>query len=126
MKKPLIPLKVWIILREDITYTYNRILNIGLNSSYLIEGTEEYNEWRKRNITKTYMTFNLDYLYQKETYLINNGIKFEWIYENKVPVGIITHPTRKYLTDNILRYSLTLEEYSKHHISLLINEIEEK
>lgn len=114
----LVPLKCWFILREDISYSYNRIFNLGIESILKPFGSNIRKEWiQDGSKFETYMMFSLDFINRLEEILIKNGIHFKWIYSNGTTIGILIEPTRIYFKDTIFKDCLTLKEYSKHRLT---------
>lgn len=123
----LIPLKCWFILREDLQYSSSRLLTIGIKN---ISAPFYYENIRKAWVDQgsrfeTYMMFNMRFLENLESLLIEKGQIFKWIYDNKTPVGILIEPSRFYFRDLILKDCMTLDEYAIHRLDQF-NELKER
>lgn len=125
--KEIIPLKCWFILREDLQYSSYRLLNIGIKN--IVQPFHRENlreEWIKYGAKfDTYMMFNMAFIDKLENTLIENGVLFKWIYDNKTPVGILIEPTRFYFREPILSDCMSLDEYAKHRLEEF-NELTDK
>ena len=120
MEEPIIPLKIWYILREDIEYSSDRLFNIVINSvTEPFYDDEIRNEWLKNGKkTRKYMIYNINFLEELESIFIKNGISFKWIKDNTTFVGILVEPTRIVLS-NLLNDCLTLKDFSKNRQSYM-------
>jgi len=113
--KNMLPYKVWYILLENLDYTAENIFNIAHNSAIKPFYSDESTElWRSSNYqTEKHMMFNIKFLENLETFLIKNGIYFNWIKYNEEYIGIRIHPS---LVDfsGILKDCMTLQEFAKN------------
>jgi len=109
------PYKVWYILLENVNYTAENIFNIAHNAAIEPFYSEKLMElWKIGNFqTEKRMMFNIEFLERLESFLIKNGIYFNWIKYNGEYVGIRIQPS---LVDfnGILKDCMTLEEFSKN------------
>jgi len=113
-----IPLKTYIIIREDLTYSSERLINIvksvfsiDFNNSLVEDIKEKWLNDGSKN--KNYTVFNMNFLLNIEEYLIENGIIFRFIEEGKTTVGLFIEPTSINLRETVLNDCMTLEEYVK-------------
>lgn len=111
---------ITIILREDLSYNYKDILEIGLYSSELIHkkiNKIDYLDLKYNSNKEFYMVFNLYFLYKVENYLIQNGYIFDFIIIDNIIKGIVIYSKEK------IQYNFTvsLEDYSKHRLQMYYN-----
>jgi len=120
-------IKAWVILREDLSYSFNRMLMLGINISNIISKRPKlFEKWKKDgNKIYTYMCFNIGFMDIIEKELILNGIKYDWLYDKKTFIGIVVYPTTEYLRYDILKNNITLQAFSKHRMELFTYETEE-
>lgn len=125
------PLKCWVIIREDLKYSYESIFNIGIQN-IVLPFFSEYNpnireEWINDGTrVETFTMFNISFIEELEKDLIESGHIYKWIYDKKIAVGILIEPTRFQFKDTLLQNTLTLKQYSKHRMSQFNEKIVEK
>lgn len=82
------PLKCWVIIREDLKYSYERIFNIGIQN-IVLPFFSEYNpnireEWINDGTrVETFTMFNISFIEELEKDLIEAGHIYKWIYDKK-------------------------------------------
>jgi len=110
------PLKCWLVLKEDLKYSSERLLNIGVSSMCSEFNSSTRKQWMDTGSHfSTYFILNTEFLYNIESYLIENGIFFKWIEgSNKNPVGILIEPSSTNFRKTILHDCMTLKEYAKN------------
>lgn len=117
-------MKCYFVIREDLTYSSDRLFKIAVRSQNLIEQNKD--EWLENPKSEVYMMYNIVFLYKLEEKLIEDGVYFKWIEEYNTTIGILIEPTddyeipKKYLDDCI-----TLEQYAKFRPQEL-NELKER
>jgi hypothetical protein len=109
------------IIREDLSYSYERIANISIKAVANFK-TSTYIKWKENPKFNIYTCFNLTFLDALEELIIEEGYIYFWLYENKVPVGIVIEPAHIYFKPYFLEDCLTIKEYSKHRLECFISE----
>jgi len=106
--------KCYYIIREDLNYSSDRLMKIGVKSLSLI--TKNRDEWLENCSSETYMMLNTTFLYDLENKLIEDGIFFKWIEENNTVIGILIEPTEKDIVQQYVDDCLTLKQYASWRI----------
>lgn len=101
-------MKCYFIIREDLYYTSDRLFKLAVKNATKINNPE----WLLNPKSETLMMFNVNLLHSLEATLIENGIEFEWIEENKTLIGLMILPTTKSIIPPFLADCLTLKEYA--------------
>lgn len=114
----IIPYKCWFIIREDLSYSYDRIFTIGIKNIILPFYSEFNNNIKQDWIDQgskfeTFTMFNINFIEDLEQNLIEGGHIHKWIYDGNTPVGILIEPSRYQFRDSILSSVLKLKEYQK-------------
>ena len=127
----LIPYKCWIILREDLKYSYERMLSIGIKNIVLpfySEANKDIRaEWVEQGAKfEAFMSFNMAFVEEIEDKLIEHGHIYKWIYDGDTPVGILVEPTRHQFKNDILQYNISLKDYSRCRLAQFDENIVEK
>jgi hypothetical protein len=117
--------KVWYILLENVNYTAENIFNISHNIA-LESFHKEHDEIKKlwdndKNIVEIRMMYNMYFLEKLESFLITNGILFNWIIYQNEYIGIRIHPTTINF-NGLLIDCMTLDEFAKHRDYMYIKE----
>jgi len=108
---------LWVVLLEDVDYNAEFIFNLGKKISLNNEHYNLFKEWSSNPKTDTRMMYSLDFLYGLETFLIKNGVLFDWIDD----IGIRILPT-KIDFSAILDDCLSMNEFAEHRNYMFIHE----
>lgn len=111
------PLKMWVILTENYNYKADTIAEIFARIScekLASENNTTLDSWINDGfIMEKRLMFNEYYLNDLETFLIKNGIFFNWIIYKDEYIGIRIQPT-KIDFEPILADCLSFENYSAY------------
>jgi len=111
------PLKMWTILIENYEYKANTIAELFTRFPHeplAAENPNSLKDWiRDGYCMEKRMMFNMEFIVELETFLINNGVFFNWIiYEDKY-LGIRIQPT-KIDFNPILKDCIIFDNFSTH------------
>jgi hypothetical protein len=111
--KNIFPYKVWYVLLEDVNYTADTIFNIAHNVSLKPFYSDDLmGFWKLGNYqVQKRMMYNIEFLENLESFLIKNGIYFNWIKHKEKYIGIRIQPSLIDF-DGILKDCMTFEEFS--------------
>ncbi len=127
MNEEVTKVKFWMILLENINYTADTIFDIAAKSvlePMNYEGSDTLlSSWVQDgyNIEKR-MIFNMYFLENIESFLIKNGIFFNWIIYNGEYIGIRIHPTRIDFLP-ILKDCMTLKSFATYRAWMNIDKL---
>jgi len=117
------PHKVWYVLLEGLNFKPENIFNMVHTASIEPFNNERLRElWALGNFKiEKRMIFNMEFLENFESFLIKNGLHFNWIMFEGEYIGIRVQPTK---TDfnRLLFDCLTFEEFGWHRNYMMIED----
>jgi len=116
--------KVWYILLENVNYTADVIFDIAHNITFEpFYSMDLMDLWKINNYsTCKRMVYNMSYLDNLESFLIKNGIYFNWIKYKNEYIGIRIHPCTIDF-NGILKDCMTFKEFSRNRFYMNIPNI---